>query len=131
MAPRRKWIDRKLLKELCLAQCTNDEIAGALRVSWDTLQRRYAEPIRIWRGAGPMSARRRLYNLGMSDEPIVSKKGEVVGYKPTSVTSLIFYLKNYGGMSDVVRDETPRLGLGDLPIAREFRDQSSGTNKPN
>ena len=67
----------------------------------------------------------------MREDAVFDKQGNEVGTRPTSVSALIFFLKNYGGMSDVVRDETPRLGLGDLPIAREFRDQSSGTNKPN
>jgi hypothetical protein len=129
MAPRRKWIDRKLLKELCLSQCSNEEIAGALRVSWDTLKKRYTEAIKIWRGEGPMSARRRLYSLGMKDIPITDKDGEIVGYKPASVPSLIFFLKNYGGMTDVVRNDQP-LERGNLPTQFEAADVS-GTDKPN
>lgn len=109
MAPRRRWIDRKLLKELCQAQCTNDEISGALHVSWDTLQRRYAEVIKIWRGHGPMSCRRELYKIAMGPP----SKGKV--------TSLIFYLKNYGGMADVSKDVTGQLNLGNLPISDEFK----------
>jgi hypothetical protein len=40
LAPRRRWIDRKLLRELCESQCSNDEISAALRVDWTTLYRR-------------------------------------------------------------------------------------------
>ena len=130
MAPRRKWIDRKLLKELCQAQCSNEEIAGALRVSWDTLQRRYAEVIKVWRGAGVMSARRRLFDLGMREDSVFNKQGKEIGTRPTSVSALIFFLKNYGGMSDVVRDGDKGLEFGNLPVAKEF-DQSRTVNKPN
>jgi hypothetical protein len=131
MAPRRRWIDRNLLKDMCLAQCSNEEIANALRTSWDTLQRRYAEAIKVWRAEGPMSARRRLFTLGMRDDPVFNKDGVAIGYKPASVPSLIFYLKNYGGMADVVKEAGKGLDSNGLPIPDEFRHQSQGTNKPN
>ena len=96
-----------MLKDMCQAQCSNDEIAAALRVSWDTLDRRYAEAIKVWRGEGTMSARRRLFQLGMREDPVFNKDGEAIGSKPASVPALIFFLKNYGGMSDVTRNEEP------------------------
>ena len=119
MAPRRKWIDRKLLKELCLSQCSNEEIAGALRISWDTLQRRYAEPIKIWRGQGPMSIRRKLF--------VAAETLSTPAQNKASLSAAIFYLKNYGGMADVTRDERKPLEFGSLPTPEDTRTAS----KPN
>lgn len=119
MARPRKYIDRMMLKELCLAQCTNDEISGALNVSWDVLTRRYGGPIKVWRRQGPMSVRRKLFNVAMSDS-----KG--------AVTAAIFYLKNYGGMADVIRDKGREIEPEGVPIPYEFRqDSTAGTDKPN
>lgn len=121
MAPKRRYIDRKLLKELCQAQLTGEEIAACLRCSWDTLERRYAVAIKAWRSSGPGSARRRLYKLGMED----NAKG-----KPNTA-ALIFFLKNYGGMRDVVETKEP-IGRGNLPSHfGSSADNASGTHKPN
>ena len=88
-----------------------------MHVSWDTLQRRYAEVIKIWRGQGPMSVRRELYTTAIG-----SSKGKV--------PAMIFFLKNYGGMADVIRDGDKGLEFGNLPVAKEFA-QSRTVNKPN
>lgn len=110
MPPKRRYVDRRQLKELCLAQLTNDEISRILRVSWDTLDRRYAEAIKAWRLQGPGSARRRLYSLGMREDAVFDKDGNEIGSKPASVPSLIFFLKNYGGMSDKHEHSGPNGG---------------------
>ena len=118
MARPRKYINRKLVKELAQAQLTNAEIARICKVSPDTIERRYAVAIKEWRRIGVGSVRRELFTTAMG-----TSKGKV--------TAAIFFLKNYGGMSDVVKNETPGLGLGNLPIANEFRDKSRSSDKPN
>lgn len=117
MARPRKYIDRKLMKELALAQLTNAEIARILKVSPDTIERRYAVAIKEWRRIGTGSVRRELFVTAM-------------GQSKGKVTACIFFLKNYGGMSDVVRDGDKGLECGNLPVAKEF-DQSRTVNKPN
>ena len=87
MSRPRKYVNRHILKELCQAQLSNDEISRVLRVSWDTLERRYAEAIKAWRMLGPASVRRELYLTAMG-----TSKGKL--------GAMIFYLKNYGGMAD-------------------------------
>lgn len=115
MARRRKYINRITLKALAQAQFSNDEISTALRVSWDTLARRYAEPIKKWRQEGVASVRRELFMTAMGDS-----KGKV--------PCMIFFLKNYGGMSDKVDVQEKRgFELGDLPVPTEFRT----ANRPN
>lgn len=117
LAPRRKYVNRHILKELCQAQLSNDEISRVLRVSWDTLDRRYAEAIKAWRTLGPASVRRELFLTAMGDS-----KGKL--------GAMIFYLKNYGGMADVARNSEPSkpLDYGNLPIPAS---QSGTTRKPN
>lgn len=129
MARKRKWIDRKLLKELCLAQLTDEELARCLKVSPDTLTRRYAESIKAWKKQGVASMRRRLFTTAMQDVPILNKEGDVIGTQPKSgaTTAMIFFLKNFGDMADVSRtEERPKgVGFGDLPVPRS---QSSAIN---
>lgn len=119
MARPRRYVDRKLLKELCMAQLTNDEIARCLRVSWDTLERRYAEAIKAWRVAGPGSVRRKLYTTATGPDDA-----------PGRMTAMIFYLKNYGGMADNHRIEDSRpLDFGNLPMPADPLVRAAG--KPN
>lgn len=116
MARRRKYIDRKLLKALCKAQLTDNEIATALRVDRTTLWRRYATAIKAWKEDGVASLRRKLFVTAQGDD-----KG--------AVTAMIFFLKNYGGMSDGPKEKR-ELDLGDLPISQEFH-QPRKADKPN
>lgn len=134
MARKRKYIDRKLLKELAMCQLTNDEIARCCRVDRNTIERRYGAAIKAWKDQGVGSMRRRLYNTAQLDEPIIIRKkegDEIVGYKPASgaVPSMIFFLKNFGGMKDVVENQEPkRLDFGGLPVPN---DEPTQAHKPN
>lgn len=116
MARKRKYINRQTLKALAQAQLSNDEISTALRVSWDTIARRYAEAINAWRREGVASIRRELYITALGDS-----KGKV--------SAMIFFLKNFGGMSDFHRHEHEQLEMTGVPIPREFRD--SRADRPN
>lgn len=114
MPRKRKWIDRKTMKELAMCQLTNEEMARILKVSPDTLERRYAGALKEWKKQGVGSMRRRLYETAMGNS-----KG--------AVTAMIFFLKNFGDMADVSRtEERPKgVGFGDLPVPRS---ESSAIN---
>lgn len=105
MPRKRKWIDRKAMKELAMCQLTNEEMARILKVSPDTLERRYAGALKEWKKQGVGSMRRRLYETAMGNS-----KG--------AITAMIFFLKNFGGMADQVQtNERPKdLGFGGLPV---------------
>lgn len=55
--------DRKRLADLCRVGCTNDEISALMGVSWDTLDRNYAEIIKKARADIRMSLRRKQISL--------------------------------------------------------------------
>ena len=84
----RKRVSARVVKQLAEAQLTNLEIAKVLNCSVDTLARRFGEKIREWRAAGVGSARRELYRVAM-------RRGG-----SGKVSALIFFLKNYGRLSD-------------------------------
>lgn len=117
MARRRKWLDRKLMKQLAQAQLTNEEIAVCLKVSADTLERRYAGAIKEWKRQGVGSVRRKLFILAMSDEK-------------NAATGMIFFLKNYAGMADVIREEPKAADFGNLPRT-DLSARSIEAGKPN
>lgn len=121
MARKRKYIDRKLMKELALCQLTNDEMARALRVSPETLERRYAATIKAWKQQGVGSVRRKLYSRAMDDS------------NSASTTSMIFFLKNYGGLNDGLKDhgDNKPLATNGLPQPSEFTPRVAGSHKPN
>lgn len=104
MARPRKYINRKLLKQLAMAQLTNEEIGSCVGLKFEHLMSRYGTAIKAWRSKGPGSARHRLFTEGMAG----------------NTACLIFYLKNYAGMSD--HRESKPLDSGALPIPDEFRE---------
>lgn len=61
MAPPRKKVDIDLLKTLAGIGCTVEEMASAVKVSKDTLERRYAAVINEGKNNGKMSLRREMY----------------------------------------------------------------------
>lgn len=87
MARPRKRISPELVQSLAEAQLTVVEIARICKVSVDTIDRRFAERIKTWRGLGTGSVRHELYKTAMG-----ASKGKV--------GAMIFFLKNYGGLSD-------------------------------
>src|ERR1051325_8259706 len=83
-------LDAELVRELCRAQLTNDEIAVCCKCSPDTLTRRFAEQLKEWKSEGVSSVRRELFKTATDNR--ASGK----------TAAMIFFLKNYGGMSDNV-----------------------------
>ncbi|HEX3156783.1 MAG TPA: hypothetical protein VHV32_19295 [Candidatus Angelobacter sp.] len=111
-------IDAKLVQELANAQLTTAEIAKICGCSKDTIERRFAASLKEWKDEGVGSVRRRLYQSAL---------GQIKGASQT--TALIFFLKNYGGLADVTRDEQRKpLDFGDLPTPTS---QPGTTGKPN
>jgi hypothetical protein len=119
MARKRKYIDRKLMKTLAMCQLTNEEMARCLRVSKDTIERRYAAAIKAWKGLGVSSVRRELYVTALSPADT-----------PGKMTATIFFLKNYGGLADVTREEARIPDFGDLPNPIQ-QTRSGKVSKPN
>lgn len=87
MARPRKKLNTKLVRQLAQAQLTTPEIATICGCSADTIERRFAGSLKAWKDEGVGSVRRELFITAMG-----KSKGKV--------SSMIFYLKNYGGMSD-------------------------------
>ena len=89
MARPRKEVNVELLEELAKLHCTQEEMASILKVSVDTLQRRFAAHIKEARDHGKMSLRRKMWELALSGDR----------------TLLIWLSKNELGMSDKVEEK--------------------------
>lgn len=89
MARPQKKLSTKLVEQLAKAQLTNVEIAQICHCSEDTLVRRYAERLKAWKSQGVGSVRRELFRTAM-------------GKSRMKASAMIFFLKNYGDMRDVV-----------------------------
>lgn len=107
-------LDESLVQELAKAQLTDKEIAQICKCSVDTLTRRFADSLKEWKLEGVGSVRRKLFTTAM---------GESKG----STTAMIFFLKNYGGMADVTREERTPLGFGSIPMPSD----AGRVSKPN
>lgn len=70
-------------------QCTQTEIASALEISVDTLERRYADIYRSGKESGKAKLRTKLFAEAMTGVPQI----------------LVFVAKNYLGMADKVSQE--------------------------
>ncbi len=112
-------LDEDLIRELAKAQLTNVEIAQISGCEEKTITRRYGDRLRAWKDEGVGSVRRRLYMGAM---------GMLEGTNQT--TSMIFFLKNYGGCADVTREERKPLEFGSLPTQIVTADLGT-TGKPN
>lgn len=77
-------IDEAMLEVMSRAQEAITVMADAQGVTADTLERRYGPQMKAWRAAGKMTLRREMYT------------GAING----NVALMIFYAKNYLGMSD-------------------------------
>ena len=88
--------------------CTMTEIAAVTGLSVDTLERRYAEPIKAGREIGKATLRREQYRLAMNGNP----------------TMLIWLGKQLLGQADKVEsyDKGEPFGLGDDPRPRTSND---------
>jgi hypothetical protein len=111
-------IDEALVRELANAQLTTPEIARICDCSEDTIERRFAGLLKEWKDEGVGSVRRRLY---------MSALGKVEGANQT--TAMIFFLKNYGGMTDVTKEQREPLDFGSLPTPESKNTGTTG--KPN
>lgn len=58
MARPKKEVDIELLEKLASIQCTNDEICSIIKIDERTLQRRFADVIKLGREQGKASLRR-------------------------------------------------------------------------
>lgn len=63
MARPKKTIDVELLKSLASIHCTTEEMADILKVSKDTLERRFAATIKAAKSSGKASLRRTQWKL--------------------------------------------------------------------
>ena len=96
MARPLKIIDWNLVEKLCALQCTGEEIASALDIDYDTLQRAikrefdssFADYFKKHSSKGKMSLRRKQYEVAQSG----------------SVPMLIWLGKQYLGQSDKVEN---------------------------
>jgi ABC-type glutathione transport system ATPase component len=79
-----KKIDEELLANLSQIHCSIEEMAAILKVSRDTLERRYAALIEENRAKGKSSLRRRLWGLVQKD----------------NLGAIIWLSKQHLGMSD-------------------------------
>src|SRR5579859_2228035 len=117
-------LDAELVKSFCQAQLTTAEIAVICKCSKDTIERRFAATLKEWKDEGVGSVRRRLFQSAL---------GQIEGASQT--TAMIFFLKNYGGMSDKVDHgfkpgERPTLsGLSDSELEQVAGLVESATNR--
>jgi hypothetical protein len=109
-------IDEDLVHQLANAQLTTAEIAKICGVSKDTIERRFAATLKEWKDEGVGSIRRELYITALG-----SSKGKV--------SAMIFFLKNYGGMTDVTKEQREPLDFGSLPTPESKNTGTTG--KPN
>ena len=111
-------IDWKTVKNLCGIQCTGQEIADVLDISYDTLERRvksefkmsFADYIKKNSANGKMSLRRKQYETAMSG----------------NTTMLVWLGKQYLGQTDKqVTENTSRIEVSTLSdLMDELADES-------
>lgn len=111
-------LDPVLVQSLANAQLTNVEIAEICNCEEKTLTRRFGESLKRWKDEGVGSVRRKLFTRAMDDK------------YPGATTAMIFFLKNYGGMADVTREQNRPAETNDIPLPREFSATDS-SRKPN
>ncbi len=98
MARPLKEIDWATVEKLCSLQCTGEEIASFLDISYDTLERAvkrekkqcFADYYNKKRGTGKISLRRKQYEVAMAGNP----------------TMLIWLGKQWLGQAEKIVDET-------------------------
>jgi hypothetical protein len=92
-------VDANVMERLAAICCTMTEIAAVTGLSVDTLERRYAEPIKRGREVGKATLRREQYRLAMAGNP----------------TMLIWLGKQLLGQTDkvVTANAGESFGLGD------------------
>jgi hypothetical protein len=83
----KKDIDPELVRRMASIQCTTPEIAAALGVSEDTIERRFAGILKVGREHGKTSLRRHMWKAA-------TEKG--------NITMMIWLSKNILGMTDRV-----------------------------
>ena len=114
MARPLKIIDWNLVEKLCALQCTGEEIASALDVDYDTLQRAikrefdssFADYFKKHSSKGKMSLRRKQYEVAQSG----------------SVPMLIWLGKQYLGQADKVESTDEIDGEITINIRRVGKD---------
>ena len=89
MARPKKKIDPEQVKKLALIQCTMIEMAAFFECSVDTLERRFADVIKIGRENGKTSLKRKQFEIAMSG----------------NVGMLIWLGKQHLGQKDQVENE--------------------------
>lgn len=77
-------IDKEDVIKLATMQCTMIEMADFLGCSVDTLERNFADSIKVGRSRGCISMKRKLYEKGMGGD----------------LGAIIWWQKNFSGMSD-------------------------------
>lgn len=100
--PRKKLTDKQIkgLEECAEAGCTNEEIAAALDISADTLERRFAGAIKKGKLRGMVSAKRMLFGM-MKGKPFeVLPDGRVIPPVMPSLGARIWFGKQYMGEKD-------------------------------
>lgn len=111
-------IDFDMVKKLCAIQCTGQEIADVLDVSYDTLERRvkevyqisFADYIKKHSANGKMSLRRKQHEVAMNG----------------NTTMLVWLGKQYLGQTDKqVTENTSRIEVSTLSdLMDELADES-------
>lgn len=114
--PKEPDVDALVMERLAAICCTMAEIAAVTGLSVDTLERRFAEPIKRGREIGKATLRREQYRLAMNGNP----------------TMLIWLGKQLLGQTDKIQatDSVEELEFGNLPTAQQ-KAELSGTNRPN
>lgn len=112
MAPPKKMIDEDQLKKLAAINCSLDEMSDILKISVDTLGRRYADVIKEGRSSGKMSLKRKMFDAAMNG----------------NITMMIWLSKNMLGYTEkiesknteVSKEETEKLVKEAKKIVQEM-----------
>jgi len=94
-----KKIDEELLASLSQIHCSVEEMSAILKVSRDTLERRYAEFIEQNRAKGKSTLRRRMWGLAQKD----------------NLGALIWLSKQHLGMSEKTEAKVDANVVGSPP----------------
>lgn len=98
-------VDANVMERLAAICCTMTEIAAVTGLSVDTLERRFAVPIKRGREVGKATLRREQYRLAMNGNPtmLIWLGKQLLGQSDKTeqrVTGLTFSLGNLPGMDD-------------------------------